>query len=149
MKKSFFLLALSLPVGRAHAQAPSQVPAGLDAAMVNELRHNFFVLALFVLLAVVAVVILKLLLDNRLKKRLIEVGAPESTIALLLAPRERRKPGAAGLVKWIALLTAAGVGLTVGALYPPWGVHSVIILAFSLALGLTGYYFFLKRSTPE
>jgi hypothetical protein len=31
--------------------------------------------------------------------------------------------------------------------YPPLGIHSVIILLFSTALGFLAYYLFLRRQT--
>jgi len=49
------------------------------------------------------------------------------------------------VVKWVALLLSTGAGLTACSWYLPLGLHSVIILVFSTALGLFAYSLFLRR----
>ena len=135
MKSLPFLLLL--PVA-----ASAQSPFPINATMTAELLRSGVILLLIYLLSSFVLTLLRLVLDFQLKKQLLAAGAAESLVAQLL-PRHAAQSSAA--LKWFALLTALAVGLLIGSFYLPWGVHSAVILLFSLALGFLGYYFLLRR----
>jgi TctA family transporter len=124
--------------------APAQSSFPISASLAQELVRSGVILVLIYLLSSFILTVLHLVLDHQLKKQLLAAGATESLVAQLL-PRHQDRATAA--LKWFALLTALALGLLIGSLYQPWGIHSVIILLFSLALGFLAYYFLLRRLT--
>lgn len=101
---------------------------------------GLFLLGYFVLAAI------NLVLNYLLKNKIIEAGTSAATSEsiikrLLPGPQEERNQ----VVKRIALLFSTGAGLLLCNWYLPVGIHSLIILIFSTALGFSAYYFFLRR----
>jgi hypothetical protein len=74
----------------------------------------------------------------------VEKGIPENIASSILqtSPNENRNIN----IKWFALLTGLATGLTIIYYTLPLGIHSLAIMAFCIAAGFLGYYFFLKRS---
>ena len=85
-------------------------------------------------------------LDSKLKNRLVEKGATEDLVSQLLQPlktESRLEP-----LKWFSILSGIGLGLSLIDAFQPLGIHSLAIMAFSLAAGFLAYYFFTKKSNP-
>jgi hypothetical protein len=81
-------------------------------------------------------------LNYLLKRQIIATGVSESVVERLLpGPQDERNK----VVKWISLLLSTGAGLAVCNWYLPLGLHWVIVLLFSTALGFLAYYLFLHR----
>ena len=87
--------------------------------------------------------ILKRILDNRLKNKIIDKGIPENIVSSILQtnPKEDRNLN----IKWFAILTGLGIGLTIINYTLPLGFHSLAIMAFSIAASFLGYYLFAKK----
>jgi hypothetical protein len=49
-------------------------------------------------------------------------------------------------IKWFAVLTGLGAGLTIIYYTLPFGIHSLAIMAFCIAASFLAYFFFLKYS---
>jgi len=96
-----------------------------------------FLLGYFVLAAI------KLVLNYLLKNKIVEAAVISESVVerLLPGPQDEQNK----VVKWVALLLSTGAGLTVCSRYLPLGLHSVIIMVFSTALGFLAYYLFLRR----
>ena len=122
--------------------APAQYSFPISASLMQELVRSGVILVLIYLLSTFVLAVLHVVLDYQLKKQLLTTGASETLVAQLL-PHRQPRPTAA--LKWFALLTALAVGLLLASWYQPWGVHSVVVLLLSLALGFLGYYFLLRR----
>ncbi|MFT3676639.1 MAG: hypothetical protein QM781_12120 [Chitinophagaceae bacterium] len=88
--------------------------------------------------------ILKLVLDNRLKNRIVDKGIAEQMASSLLQPKgvDSRQQ----VIKWVALLAGLGAGFAIINYTQPVGYHSLAIMAFSISISFLGYYFFLKQS---
>ncbi|HEX8657122.1 MAG TPA: hypothetical protein VF690_06290 [Hymenobacter sp.] len=142
MKRSLLLLCC-LIAGEASAQA-ALLPA-LDANAVELVRRIIVPAILFSLLSYVVLAAIRLVLDYLLKNKIINTAILSETVVERLLPSPQNEQNK--VVKWIALLLSSGVGLTVCSRYLPWGVHSVIIMLFSTALGFLAYYLFLHRQT--
>ena len=141
LMKRFLLLLCCLTAWEASAQ-PAQLPA-LDANAVDIARHVVFpALALF-LLGYFVLAATKLVLNYLLKNKIIDTAIISESVVerLLPGPQDEQNK----VVKWVALLLSTGAGLTACSWYLPLGLHSVIILVFSTALGLLAYYLFLRR----
>ena len=66
-----------------------------------------------------------------------------SVVAQLLQP-ESGKEKRNYLLQWFFILVAIGIGFTIMNLTRPFGLHSLAIMAFSIAAGFGGYYFFTR-----
>jgi len=140
MKTFLLLLLLCLTTWQASAQ-PMLMPT-LDANSLDLVRHVFFPsLALF-LLGYFVLGAIKMVLGYLLKRQIVAAGVSESIAERLLpGPRDEQTK----VVKWIALLLSTGAGLLLCNAYLPLGLHSIIIMIFSTALGFLAYYLFLRR----
>lgn len=102
---------------------------------------TIFVVALFMIFILV---ILKRIMDYRLKNKIVEKGVSENVASSILQtnPTEDRNIN----IKWFAILAGLGAGLTIIYYTLPLGIHSLAIMAFCLAASFLGYFFFLKYS---
>lgn len=142
MKSLVLLLLFCLTAGATWAQGAS-APT-LDYSALHPLAKQvllpafgFYLLCSFVLAAV------KMVLNYLLKNKIIDSAAISPSIVerLLPGPQDEQNK----VVKWIALLLSTGIGLAVCNWYLPLGLHSIIILLFSTALGFLAYYLFVSR----
>jgi hypothetical protein len=125
-------------------------PLTLSAQDVNSEHMNMevfnvistiFVVGLFM---VFIMNVMKRVIDFRLKRKIIEKGIPESLAASIIQtnPKEDRNIN----IKWFAILAGLGVALTIINYTQPIGIHSMAILAFSIAASFLGYYFFTREA---
>lgn len=141
MKSFWLLLLFCLTAWGAQAQSAS-VPA-LDFAALQPLAKGVF-LPLFglYLLCNFVLTAIKLVLNHLLKKQIVAAATSESIVGRLLpGPQDEQNK----VVKWVALLLSSGAGLLLCSWYLPVGIHSLIILIFSTALGFLAYYLFLRH----
>lgn len=112
----------------------------MDEHIFNAIA-SILVVALFM---VFIVTILKRILDNRLKNKIIDKDISENLAGSLLQtnPKENRNIN----IKWFVLLAGIGIGLTIINYTLPLGFHSLAIMAFCLSLSFLAYYFFVKKS---
>jgi len=139
--KRFLLLLCCLTAWQASAQ-PAQLPA-LDANAVEVARRVVFPAIALFLLGYFVLAAIKLVLNYLLKNKIIDTAIISESVVerLLPGPQDEQNK----VVKWVALLLSTGAGLTACSWYLPLGLHSVIILVFSTALGLLAYSLFLRR----
>ena len=88
--------------------------------------------------------VIRMVLDGRIKRRMIEKGVSENVVEQFLQPTSRDSKSAA--IKWFLVLACASVGLFIINLTMPLGIHSVAIMALSISISFLGYYLFIKRS---
>ena len=102
---------------------------------------SIFVVGLFMIFILV---IIKRLMDYRLKNKIVDKGISENIASSILQtnPKEDRNIN----IKWFAILTGLGVGLTIVYYTQPLGIHSLAIMAFCIAASFLGYYFTIKQS---
>jgi hypothetical protein len=91
--------------------------------------------------------VIRLFLDSRIKRKMIDKGVSETVVEQFLQPTNRDSKSVA--IKWFLILACIGGGLFVINITLPLGIHSVAIMAFSIALSFLGYYFFMKRSEKQ
>jgi hypothetical protein len=140
MKRSL-LLFFCLAAGEAVAQT-TPAPA-LDVNTLEFARRIIVPAVLFFLLSYVVLGAIKLVLNYLLKNKIIDTAAISESVVERLLPGPQDEQNRA--VKWIALLLSTGAGLALCNWYLPLGLHSVIIMLFSTALGFLTYYLFLSR----
>ena len=89
--------------------------------------------------------IIRSFLDSKLKNKLIERGTTtESFVSQLLQPL--KKDNKLEPFKWFAILAGIGTGLLLINFTQPLGLHSLAIMAFSLAASFLGYYYFSRKA---
>lgn len=122
-----------------------------DPYRVNEILWEVVVttkmVLTVVLFSIVILTFIKLILDYRIKNKLIDKGASDSVISQLLQPAI--KDNSQATIKWIAILTGVGLGLSLVAAFQPLGIHSLAIMSFSLAASFLAYYFFINHKSRQ
>lgn len=98
----------------------------------------------FCLMGIFILTIIRWFLDFRFKSKLINKEVPEGIMRQLL--QSDKTDSKTQAMKWFLILAGIAVGLTLISLTLPVGVHSLAIMAFSIAFSFLGYYFFMKRS---
>ena len=138
MKKKLLLLLFSAISCTANAQ--NATASGMDEDVFN-ISASIFTL---MLVMIFFLSIMKRVLDHRIKKRIVEKGIPESIALAVLQinPKEDRNSN----IKWFAILTGIGIALTIIHYTRPLGIHSLAIMAFCVAGGFLGNFFFSKYS---
>jgi len=89
--------------------------------------------------------IIKQSLEFKLKNKIIDKGTGEPVVAQLLQP-ETSKEKRNYLLQWFFILAAIGLGFGIMSLSRPFGLHSLAIMAFCIAAGFGGYYFFTRET---
>ena len=143
MKSIWLLLLFCLLAWGAQAQTTS-VPA-FDLPTLEPLaRHVFMPVFGLYLLCNFVLAAIRLVLNYLLKKQIVAAATSESIVERILpGPQDEQNK----IVKWVALLLSTGGGLLLCSWYLPFGIHSIIILIFSTALGFLAYYLFLRRQS--
>jgi len=90
--------------------------------------------------------IIKQSLEFKLKNKILDKGATEPIVVQLMQP-ETKKEKRNYLLQWFFILAAIGVGFSAMSLSKPFGLHSLAIMAFSIAAGFGSYYFFTRETS--
>jgi len=141
MKKIYITITGLLLVTGVSAQSDDKFN---DGALKFESLHIFAAFANIALFATAIYIFVKLLLDNRIKNKLLDKGAPEDLAMQLLQPALKNDKTVT--VKWICILTGLGIGLLIADYTQPLGIHSIAIMCLSLAASLLGYFVFIRYS---
>jgi hypothetical protein len=80
----------------------------------------------------------------KLKNRMLDKGTEENIVKQLIQPDKKENRNY--LLQWFFMLAAIGTGLILVTLIRPFGIHSVAIMAFSLAAGFGAYYYFTRQN---
>ena len=106
------------------------------------IQSVLLVLSIYLILTFILTFI-KLLLDYRIKTKIIEKGIPEDLITALLKYNNKDAKNIA--IKWFFVFLSIGIGLTIIGLLQPNDIYSLTIIAFSIAAGFLEYYFFIRK----
>ena len=108
---------------------------------IFEICATIFVVGLFM---VFILIIMKRILDHRIKNKILDRGITDNVAMSILQtnPNENRNIN----IKWFAILTGIGAGLSLVNFTRPLGIHSLAIMTFSIAVSFLGYYYFLRKS---
>jgi hypothetical protein len=136
MKKLVSLVTIGAIPNLANAQGVKFLYINMETV---RMCAAIFVVGLFMLFILA---IMKNIIDYRLKNKIVEKGVPEhiATSILQTDPKGNRNAN----IKWFAILTGVGVGLTIVYYTLPLDIHSFAIMAFCLGASFLGYFLFLK-----
>lgn len=145
MKKAVIAVAILFSTLAACAQ-DQQAPPLIDREMIFDLVHICAVVLVIYLISSFILQLIQQNLDFRLKAKIVEKETAESIVSQLVQPGKSNPVNT--LMQWFCTLVGIAVGFTIMHFTRPFGLHSVAIMAFSIAAGLGMYYLFLRRSKP-
>lgn len=136
MKK--ILISAAILLSASHSSAQS-----IDLFKEEIVGTSRFLLSISIY-ALSILFLIKLILDHRIKEKLIEKGASETVISQLLQPAD--KGGNNVNMKWFFIF--AGIGIALGLVYfsRPIGIHSLAIMSLCISISFLGYYLFVRRT---
>ena len=145
MKKITITTFTFLLAGALKAQAPLPEPfdAFKDRDFLFDTLHIIAILFAIYLISSFILQIFRNAMSYRIKNRILDKGTEENIVREILLPE--KKENKLYILQWFFMLTAIGVGLLLVGLTRPFGLHSVAILAFSIAAGFGAYYYFSKE----
>src|SRR5665213_1627365 len=79
----------------------------------------------------------------RIKNRILDKGTEENIVRQILQPDKKENKNY--ILQWFFMLAAIGAGLILVTVIRPFGVHSLAILALSLAAGFGAYFYFTRE----
>jgi hypothetical protein len=82
-------------------------------------------------------------MSYRIKNRMLDKGTEENIVRELLLPEKKENKNY--ILQWFFMLIALGIGLLLVGFTRPFGLHSIAILAFSIAAGFGSSYYFTKQ----
>jgi hypothetical protein len=141
MKKLITVLSGILIFGAARAEDKGGFP--IDRDFLVDAFHIGSTIFLLYLCFNFILELLQRNLDHRIKGKAIAAGSSESMVGRLLA--RQKKDLRRGVLAWVCVLLAMGLGLSIVNLTLPIGLHSVAILAFSIGAGLLAFYLISGR----
>lgn len=81
--------------------------------------------------------------DYRLKSKIVEKQTEEAVVSQLVQPEKTNSRRL--ILQWFCTLLGIGIGFAIMTATQPLGLHSLAIMAFSVAAGLGTYYYFGKQ----
>jgi hypothetical protein len=84
-------------------------------------------------------------LDYRLKSKILEKETAENIVVQLVSPIKKDNENGKSFLQWTFILAGIGAGFTLINFTRPYGVHSLAIMAFSIAAGFAGNYYASRR----
>ena len=115
-----------------------------ENARLYEIVGTSRLLGTILVYAISILLLIKLILDYRIKEKLIEKGASEAVISQLLS--SVGKGGNYVNIKWFFIFAGLGIGLGFVYLSRPIGLHSLAIMSLCISLSFLGYYLFVRRN---
>jgi hypothetical protein len=81
---------------------------------------------------------------TRIKNRMLDKGTDENIVKELLQPDKKENKNY--ILQWFFIMVAIGIAFLLLMLTGPFGLHSMAIIAFSIAAGFGAYYYFTKKN---
>ncbi len=145
MKKIIAVITILFFSVTANAQdSAGHIPQGMTTEIFV---RTFAILLLFSVGSFFVITIVRLILDHRLKTKIVARGVPENIVAQLLDTGKTQFQNNA--FKWFVISCSLGAGLFLASFFQPLGLHSLIILIFSIAAGFLAYFLYLKKNNNE
>jgi hypothetical protein len=114
--------------------------SGIDNSQSIEIFMPLFAITLVVVLVVQ---VTRVILENKLKNKIIDRGISEQLASTIIGNSAADKKDDS--IKWAFLLLGLSCGLLVSYNTMPLHIHSIAIITFSLGLSYLAYYFYQRR----
>ena len=142
MKKAILAAAILSSTIVANAQ-DKQEPL-IDRELVFDVVHICAVVLIIYLISSFILQLIRQNLDYRLKSKIIEKQTDEHVVGQLV-PADKTNP-VNSILQWFCTLLGIAIGFLIMTFTQPFGLHSLAIMAFSVAAGLGIYYLFTRRN---
>jgi|SRR5450432_1490106 hypothetical protein len=126
------------------AQAQDNFDPFKDRQLYFDTLNICAVLAVIYLISSFILQIVKQSISFRLKNRMLDKGTEENIIREILQPD--KKDNKNYILQWFFILAGTGAGFILVNLIRPFGLHSLAILALSIAAGFGAYYYFNRQT---
>src|SRR5580658_109041 len=142
MKKAVIIFAaLSVSIAAFAQDKPEPL---INREFIFDLIHIIAVLLVIYLISSFILQLVRQNFDFRLKSKILERQTEEHIVSQLVQPDKVNPLNS--LLQWICTLIGVGIGFALISHTQPFGLHSLAIMAFSVAAGLGVYYFMAKRA---
>ncbi|WP_214073235.1 hypothetical protein [Mucilaginibacter sp. dw_454] len=140
MKKIYITLLLFSAALGAHAQSNTNLMS--DKATFEEFVRDIVILLMIFMVTSFVLSIIRLILDNGLKKKIVEMGTPETVVSQLMATGKNEVRNS---LKWFCALCGIAVGLGIIGCYHLSDIYALMVIAFCLAIGFLGHFLLASR----
>ena len=142
MKKTLIALVILSSTLAAYAQDTHE-PL-IDRSLVFSVVNICTIIMVIYLISAFILQLLRQNFDYHLKSKIIEKGTDQQIVSQLMQT-DKPNPGNT-ILQWCCTLLGIAIGFTIMWLTQPFGLHSLAIMAFSVAAGLGTYYYFSRRN---
>jgi hypothetical protein len=144
MKKISLTVALFLVAIVSQAQGHENFEPFRDRDFLFDVLHISTMLIAIYIIASFILQIFKAGMTARIKNRILDKGTEENIVKELLLPDKKENKNY--ILQWFFIMVAIGVAFLLLMLTSPFGLHSLAIIAFSIAAGFGAYYYFTKHN---
>jgi FtsH-binding integral membrane protein len=116
----------------------------IDRGLVFSVVNIFSIIMVIYLISSFILQLIRQNFDYRLKSKILEKGADENIVSQLVKPEEKDTRNT--ILQWAFTLAGIALGFTILHFTQPFGLHSLAIMAFCVAAGLGGYYYFTRKN---
>ena len=116
-----------------------------DRDFLFDVLHIGTMLIAIYLIASFILQIFKAGMTARIKNRMLDKGTEENIVKELLQPDKKENKNY--ILQWFFIMVAIGVAFLLLMLTSPFGLHSLAIIAFSIAAGFGAYYYFTRGNS--
>jgi peptidoglycan/LPS O-acetylase OafA/YrhL len=141
MKKTIITSAVIFVSFAANAENNAAEPI-IDRPFVFDVVNICAVLLVLYVITQFLLRLFKQIFEYRLKHKMVEKQTPADVAEQLLKPGIQNSKSY--ILQWLFILSGIGIGFTILNFTRPFGLHSLAIMAFSIASGFLGYYLFDK-----
>jgi preprotein translocase subunit SecG len=140
MKKIYITLLLFSAAFGAHAQSSTNLMS--DKGTFEEFVRDIVLLLMLFLVTNFILTMIRLFLDNGLKKKIVEMGTPETVVSQLMATGKNEFRNS---LKWFCALCGIAAGLGIIGFYQLTDIYALMVIAFCLAIGFLGHFLLASR----
>src|ERR1700676_4109920 len=126
------------------AQAQDNFDPFKDRQLYFDVLNIWAVLTGMFLISSFILQIIKQHYSYRIKNRMLDKGTEENIVRQLLQPDKKENKNY--ILQWFFIMVAIGVAFLLLMLTSPFGLHSLAIIAFSIAAGFGAYYYFTRQN---
>jgi hypothetical protein len=143
MKKISLFTTMSLFFLAVQAQPQENFDPFKDREFLFDALHICTILFAIYLISSFLLQVFKSGMLYRIKNRMLDKGTEENIVRELLLPEKKENKNY--ILQWFFMLIALGIGLLLVGFTQPFGLHSLAILAFSIAAGFGSSYYFIRQ----
>jgi multisubunit Na+/H+ antiporter MnhG subunit len=144
MKKVSLTTIISVLAFAAQAQEHENFNPFKDRDFLFDALHIGTTLIAIYIIASFILQIFKAGMNARIKNRMLDRNTEENIVKELLQPDKKENKNY--ILQWFFIMVAIGVAFLLLMLTSPFGLHSLAIIAFSIAAGFGAYYYFTRQS---